>query len=245
MQARLDPSQHHKTKNARGYMHPVTQIGREFAFFSKTAAPTIDMGCAYGNTVIAALDAGATSIFACDMEGQHLDTLADQLNETEKQRVIFKQDTLPEGFDFSNNSIAGIHASLILPYLNEQELDESLGKFYQWLKPGGKLFILCYSIYIRELVNSVFETEYAMRLESGRKWPGYLEDFSKYSSDEFDPSAFPVTLHFFDKNVIAPTLERIGFTIESAEYLDGQTNGAVEDTWHDGREFVGVVAMKP
>lgn len=244
MQVRLDPRQHHETMNTRGYMHPVTQIGKAFASFSKTASPTIDMGCAYGNTVIAALDAGAENIIACDMEKQHLDGLSHQLNDAEKQRVTFKQGILPDGFDFTNNSIAGIHASLVLPYLNEQELDKALGKFYQWLKPGGKLFILCYSIYIRELVNTKFETEYARRLKSGRKWPGYLEDFSEYSADKFDATAFPMTLHFFDRNVLVPVLEKLGFTIESAEYIDGKTNGAVEDTWYDGREFISVIAKK-
>ena len=250
MKTRLDPSQHHKTKNARGFMHPISNIGREFIFFSKTASPTIDMGCAYGNTVIAALEAGAQDVIACDMEEEHLRDLSDQLSESEQQRVTTKQGVFPNGFDFTPSSISGIHASLILPYLTEQELDEGLQNFYQWLKPGGKLFVLCYSIFIKELVNPYFEAEYQKRRDTGRKWPGYLEDFSKYSytdgaPNEHDASAFPLALHFFDTDVFVRALENLGFIIEFAEYLDGPANGAVEETWHDGREFVGIIARKP
>ena len=245
----VDPAQHYKTKNAKGFMHPITQLGREFISFSKTATPVIDMGCAYGNTVMAVLDAGVGHIIACDMEEGHLAVLSDQLDEPEKQRVTLKQGVLPHGFDFAADSIAGIHVSLVLPYLNEQELDEALSHFYQWLKPNGKLFILCYSIFIKELVNPYFEAEYKKRCAAGREWPGYLDDFSKYSYtddvlNEQDTSAFPMALHFFDKEVLVKALQALGFIIECAEYLDGPANGAVEETWYDGREFIAVIARK-
>lgn len=247
---RLDPTTHHKTKNAKGFMHPVTIIGKEFAFFSKTATPVADIGCAYGNTVLEALDQGAQQVIACDMEQQHLSILLEQLTESEKPRVTLKLGKLPNKFDFAPNSLAGIHASLVLPYLTEKELDQSLLNFYQWLKPDGKLFILCYTIFIKELVNPHFEAEYKKRKEEGKKWPGYFEDFNKYSytdgvPSEQDTSAFPVALHFFDIDTLVRALQDLNFVIESAEYLDGKTNGAVEETWHDGRELMGVIARKP
>jgi SAM-dependent methyltransferase len=249
MKPHLDPTLHHKTQNKRGFMHPITQIARDFILFSQQESPTLDMGCAYGNTVIAALDAGAKHVIACDMEQAHLDGLAAQLDAAQRKRVTLKQGVLPQGFDFTPGSIAGIHASLVLPYLSAQELDDCLNKFYQWLKPEGKLFILGYSIFIKEFANPHFEAEYEKRCAEGRKWPGYLEDFSLYSytdgvRNELDAATFPMALHFFDLDVFVPILQHLGFAIEFAEYLDGPSNGALEDTWHDGRELVGIVVRK-
>jgi Methyltransferase domain len=231
-------------------MHPITQIAQDFIRFSQQESPTVDMGCAYGNTVIAALEAGARQVIACDMELTHLNTLADQLDASQKQRVILKQGVLPAGFDFAAESIAGIHASLVLPYLSEQELDACLNKFYLWLKPEGKLFILSYSIFIQEFANPHFEAEYKKRCAEGRKWPGYLEDFSVYSytngvRNELAAATLPAALHFFDLDILVPILQHLGFVIEFAKYLDGPSNGAMQDTWYDGREFVGIVAKKP
>jgi hypothetical protein len=36
-----------------------------------------------------------------------------------------------------------------------------------------------------------------------------------------------------------------GFNIEWAGYLDGKVNGAVPETWYDGREYLGIIAVKP
>ncbi len=250
MKPHLDPTLHHKTQNKRGFMHPLTKIAQDFILFSQQESPTIDMGCAYGNTVIAALDAGAKEIIACDMEQAHLDMLAEQLDASQRQKVTLKQGVLPHGFDFAPESIAGIHASLVLPYLSVQELDECLDKFYRWLKPGGKLFILGYSIFIKEFVNPYFEAEYKKRCAEGPKWPGLLEDFSQYSytdgvRNELDVATLPAALHFFDIDIFVPALQQLGFVIEFAEYLDGPSNGALADTWHDGRELVGIVARRP
>lgn len=250
MKTELDPTQHHKTKNARGFMHPFSEIGRKFVLFSKTSSPSMDIGCAYGNTVIAAIEEGAENVIACDMEQTHLDILREQLEPDQLAHLTTKQGQLPDGIDFPDNSIASIHASHILEYLKPDEVDRGLEKFFHWLKTGGKLFILCYTVHILELANQIFTKEYQRRIEAGEKWPGYLEDFNKYSytddiHNEHDTSAFPIALHMFDVPVFVRALKELGFIIEFAEYLDGRTNGAVEETWHDGREYVGIVACKP
>lgn len=246
----LNPNKHYQTKNARGVMHPISEIGRKFIEFSITVQPVIEMGCAFGNIAIAALEAGTNSLIACDMEQQHLDFLRNQID-TSINKLITKQGIFPQGFDFSENSVSAIHASHILEYLNGEDIDVGLEKFHRWLKPGGKLFILCYTVHILELANQKFREEYQRRIDNKIKWPGYLEDFNKYSmmpdnsEPEYGSSAFPTALHFYDLPILKQALEAQGFIIEFAEYLDGKENGAVKDTWHDGREYVGIVALKP
>jgi hypothetical protein len=71
------------------------------------------------------------------------------------------------------------------------------------------------------------------------KWPGYLENYNA----EDDPY-FPPSLHFYDLPILKQALENAGFSIEFCEYLDGKANHAVEEIWHDGREYLGVIAFK-
>jgi SAM-dependent methyltransferase len=261
---RLDTTKHYKTKNSRGFMHPISEIGKKFVLFSSTAkSSVVDMGCAYGNTTIAALDAGAKAVIACDMEQEHLDALHNQLEGTPvATSLTTKQGVFPNGFYFAANSLEAIHASHILEYLNGDEVEQGLANCFRWLRPGGKLFILTYTIYILELANDKFQTEYDERIKAKVKWPGYLEDFDKFcdSADQgqtsgepkdnkdkidADDSPFPSALHMYDLPILKRYLETLGFIIEHADYLDGRSNGAVKETFHDGREYVGVIARKP
>lgn len=251
MTKKLDPTQYHKTNNARGYMHPLSEIAQKFILASKKTTPVMDMGCAYGNTVIAAIEAGAKHVIACDMEQSHLDAILKQLNNQQLQHITIEQGQFPEGFQFEENSIGAIHASHVLAYLNGSEVDAGLEKFYYWLKPNGQLYILCYTIFMKELVNDHFQNEYHHRIRNAEKWPGYLVDFNHYSempNDEsisrIDSNALPKSLHVFELPFLVNALTKLGFIIEFADYLDGSKNGAVEETWHDGREYLGIIARK-
>jgi len=119
-------------------------------------------------------------------------------NSPQKDSLVTQQGNFPADFNFDANSIGSILASHLLPYLCPEEIDVGLQKFYTWLKPGGKLFILSYTVFMKELVNEKFEREYKRRLENKIKWPGYLENFNEFSYP-FEPlieaeSAFPVAL---------------------------------------------------
>ena len=148
--------------NKRGYMHPLSKLSENFVIYSASAnASVVDMGSAYGNATLAALTAGAKTVIACDMEEEHLTILSSEAKKQALQKnLITKKGNFPDGFDFPNHSIAAIHASHILEYLDEKEIDRGLRHFYNWLQPGGKLFIICYSIHIAELANGVFQQQY-------------------------------------------------------------------------------------
>lgn len=250
----LTANRYQKTKNERGYMHPLSSLTQRFVEFSASAClPVMDMGCAYGNTVIAALEKGANTVIACDMAKEHLAVLQQSVAGTPyASRLVTKQGVFPGDVYFDKASLAAIHTSHMLPYLTGTEVEQGLAQFFHWLAPGGRLFIVCYSRFIRELMNDVFQQEYACRLEKKMQWPGYLENFDDYSwlpEDplEFatEPSSFPTALHVYDIPVLQSALIAQGFEIEWADYLDGKTNGAVPETWYDGREYLGIIAVKP
>jgi SAM-dependent methyltransferase len=233
------------TQNQRGAMHPISELSQQFVAFAATAnAPVVDIGCAYGNTVIAALRAGAKEVIACDMERAHLDDVQEQVYDTPyATHVTVKLGIFPDEIDFAEHSLAAIHASHLFPYLTGEEVELGLSQCYRWLQHGGKLFILTYTIHILELDNEQFHQEYTQRIKAGMKWPGYFIDFNKYSN-QAPVDYVPKTLHFFDKEHFVTAIKQAGFVIEHAEYLDGKTNGAMADTWHDGREYLAIVARK-
>lgn len=250
----LTANPYRKTKNQRGYMHPLSSLTQRFVEFCATVhLPVMDMGCAYGNAVIAALEKGANTVIACDMAEEHLAVLQKNVAEMAyASRLITKQGVFPRDIYFEKGSLAAIHTSHMLPYLTGAEVEQGLAHFFHWLAPGGKLFIACYSRFIRELMNDVFQQEYARRLEQKMRWPGYLENFDAYSylADEpadfaSEASAFPTALHVYDIPVLQAALITQGFDIEWADYLDGKINDAVPETWYDGREYLGIIAVKP
>lgn len=248
MLSRLDPNQHHLTKNKRGAMHPLSQVSKSFTLFAATAKkPVADMGCAFGNTVLEAIDQGAKLVIACDMNQEHLNITQAQLEERNRDRLNIKLGLFPNGFDFQPNSLSAIHASHIFEYLNGEEAEQAIRNCFEWLEKGGKLFIVTYSIYICELINEKFEVEYQQRLERGVKWPGYLSNINEFSSSpDKEESLVPSALHFYELVSLKRALELAGFILEFSEYLDGRTNGAHESTWHSsGKEYIGIIAIKP
>lgn len=211
----------------------------------------VDLGCAYGIASIAALEAGARHVIACDIEQEHLDALKNnvmqELNALQNNLTL-KRGCFPDEIDFERNSIGAVLCSYSLPYLTKDELDRGLEKIFKWLKPGGKLFIVSYTVFIEKLSNDKFKAEYQKRLDLGIKWPGYFEDFKKFiSSNDHNlvDNALPGRLHYFDIPELIRELVSVGFGIEKAEYLDGKSNGAVTESILDGRELLGIIAKKP
>ncbi len=241
---------HRDTQNHRGVMHPFSSTTKQFIAYASECndadAMIMDMGCAYGNVVNAALNAGANHIIACDMAQEHLDVVKSDLATENLSKLSTHQGVFPQDYSFNHSSVQAIHASHILEFLNGSELMAGLAKFHNWLCPGGKLFIVCYSIFIKELDNSTFKTEYQSRKISNVAWPGYLENYNNYitiEDSEID-DLFPSAFHLYEKEILESALAQAGFSIESSVYLNGRDNGAVEYTWHDGREYIGIVATR-
>lgn len=237
-------------------MHPLSTINRQFASFSVKKI-VIDMGCAYGNTTITALKAGAEKVIACDMEIQHLEQVKIQAeNENLASHLEIVQGIFPNDYEFTHNTIDAFHASHIFEFLNGNAVETALNKIFSWLKPNGKLFMLTYTIFVKELDNLIF------RKEDGIKWPGFFENYNNYcteideiSNDDNDHIEMGETddfieeidsnFHMFELDIVKHALEKVGFMIQKINYLDGKTNAAMKETWLNGRELLGLVAYKP
>lgn len=240
---------HEETQNKHGFMHPLSELSLSFIQYAATIeAPVLDLGCSYGIASIKAIKAGAKNVIACDMEQKHLDILqkrALDLN-ISTANLTLKLGKFPDEVDFENNSIGAILTSYMLSFLTLDELEKGLVKIFNWLKPNGKLFVGLYTIYIKKFSNEIFKEEYRKRITQGQKWPGYFEDFKQFSLSEIESNnALPSKIHYFEKDSLTKALTDVGFIIESANYLDGKSNGAVADSINDGREILSIIAKKP
>lgn len=241
---------HEATENGCGYMHPLTETSEQFVeYSSRIHNPVVDLGCAYGVATIAAAKAGASQIIACDIDNKHLQVLKRRASLMDlDSKIITKSGKFPQETAFPRNSIGAVLTSLMLPYLTVEELEIGLEQILSWLVPDGKLFIVTYTVHIKEFANENFQRGYQQRLRNNITWPGYFEDFNLFSNmaeENVIKSSVPLRLHFFDLPPLIKYLEKIGFKIESAKYLDGKLNGAVTETLYDGREMLGIVARKP
>lgn len=239
---------HQETKNNRGFMHPLSELSLSFIdYAAKIKDPVLDLGCAYGIASIEAIKAGATNVIACDMEAKHLEYLKQEaLNLNQLARhLTLKLGRFPDEIDFGENSLGAILTSYMLSFLTPNELEIGLNKIFTWLKPGGKIFIALYTIFIDKFCDELFMKEYTRRVNLGQKWPGYFENFKQFALPSPSNAGLPQRVHYFEIAPLVTELTNIGFTIDMAKYLDGRLNGAVLDSINDGREILGIIATKP
>ena len=134
--------------NGRGFMEQdLNNISKSFVEeSSELEGLSLDVGCAYGIASIAALKKGS-KVLASDMDQAHLDILLKETPEELKDNLTTKLGTLPN-IDFKNESFITIHCSRCLHFLTPNELIETLRNMYNWIQPGGRIYLItdtCYS----------------------------------------------------------------------------------------------------
>ncbi len=230
------------TMNGTGFMFTVLDdFAREFIDYAATLdEPVLELGCAYGVATLPALAKGAT-VVASDLSQQHLDILLDEAPPRDRDRLTCVQAELP-GAEFPAGHFGAILCSRVLHFLDGAAVDASVKKMFQWLRPGGKLFLVADTPYgIWRKFAPVFEA----RLARGDRWPGIMVALENYLPQ--GPTGRPVKGPPF-MNLMAPELlarcaQEAGFETVRAEYIDRSDFSGLGRM--DGRENTGLVALKP
>jgi len=195
-------------------------------------------GAAYGVATHLALKKGAF-VTANDSEQKHLDLLYEHA----PQEFLFALDLapgkLPQGLDFPNNTYDVIYSSRMIHFLTGEEAEICIEKFFNWLKEGGKMFIVAESPYLG--CYSSFIPIYEERKKQGNLWPGLIEDTSLFQSIRYNN--IPKLLNFFDPDVFKRVSEKFGFIVEKCELINRAD--FPPELRYDGRESVGLIASKP
>lgn len=230
------------TKNKKGFTYQLTSFGKAFInFASKSTKPVMDIGAAYGVATLPALLAGA-KVIAVDIEDNHLRALEESVNGPLRARLHTVQKRFPD-FDVPSESIGAVYMSQVLPFLTGDEIETGAKKIYDWLVPGGEVFVVSFTPYISHVKS--FVPLYEMKKEKGVRWPGYISDLSSFSDHPDIFSQLPNQIHHIDADDLRYAFESAGFVIKEMRYF-GEEEGPLPDGIRmDGRERVGMIACKP
>lgn len=222
---------------ATKFLDPFSQL---FVDYAKNAeAPCLDIGAGFGVATLAALKQGAKMV-ANDIDQRHLDIIqaeAEKINCV--QNLQLSLGLFPQQLRFDANSIAGILICRVLHFYPGAVIEEGLKQCYNWLKPGGKIFIVADSIYHGVIKDSL--PIYFTRKAAGEPFPGIIPNLNKIMPPEFGKH-LPEIFHVFDKEVLKRVLLNAGFTIERIEYFARPDYPSISQ--NDGREGIATIAVK-
>ena len=228
-----------KTKNAMGIMTTeLSPVANKFIDNAKSAKrPILDIGSAYGVATHPALQNGAT-VIACDISELHLEILANTAPKETISRLILDNSSFPIQTNYGHGSLSGILISLVLHFLDGDAIENGLKKCYNWLEPGGQLYIVVMT------PNLSFYTkawpEYRKNVAVGKKWPGIFNTIDLASDIFID--TLPSFVHLFDENVLVKAMKNAGFKVSYTDYFC--YNNFPDEHRNNGNEFIGVVGVK-
>ena len=231
-----------ETKNQKGFTYHLTSFGKAFInAAAKASKPVMDIGAAYGVATLPALLTGA-KVIAVDIEEKHLLSITNSVNDPLRNQLITLKERFPH-FDLLPQSLSAVYMSQVLPFLNGTEIEEGIQKIYDWLVPGGEVFVVSFTPYIDHV--SSFIPLYEERKRSGQRWAGSIDDLSRFSSYPSIYKNLPNQIHHVDLDDLRWICEKVGFAVKEARYFGEEEGPLPVGIRMDGRERVGLIAYKP
>lgn len=229
-----------RTLNGMGFMtSTLDDYSREFATFAPTApGPALDIGVAYGVASLAALLNGAI-VIANDVESRHLDILFNRTPLELRGHLRLMPGRFPQGVEIEENSIGAVLVSRVFHFFDGPSIELSVRVLYSWLQSGGKAFVTGESPYLRNF--QAFIPEYERKKSLGALWPGFVEDVMKMAPDR--GRSLPKAMNLLDPETLTRVFVQAGFCVEKVGFFARPE--FPEDIRLDGRESVGIIAVKP
>lgn len=229
------------TLNKMGYMNTEPEFYNEafIEFSAQSPDPCLEIGTAYGRTAIAALKKGA-KIIANDLSKEHLDILWQNTPEDLRANLALMPGAFPQALSIEDNTIGAVLSSRVLNFVEPDTLPHAIEKIYNCLKPGGRFFFLAGSPFMHNFFR--FLPEYWENKAKNVPWPGHLKNIPAYVPERAED--LPYFINLLDIETVSLLVNNAGFIIEKIGY-SGATSLHPDDMRLDGREHVGVIAVKP
>lgn len=215
---------------------------KDFIQYAKTLerdSHVAELGAAYGAVTQKLLNI-SLKVTVNDLDDRHINILLNSLSKNKKDNLSIVVGRIPNEVDFPENTFDAILAARVLQYLMPKDFVLALKKIKKWLKPGGKLFVVSKTPYIKILEN--FVPLYEKRKRMDLRWPGVIQNLQKYYVDETISHILPRSIHVFDPDILIRACDECGFLIERCSFID--RNDFPSDIKLSGREEVGLVATK-
>lgn len=228
------------TQNKMGYAMPfMNEYLRAFLDFSDLGdEPVLDIGAAYGFAAREVLKRGGR-VIANDLCGDHLAYLNAQVGVQSRNRLHLKVGHFPGDLFLQPNSVQAILASQVFHFLTGEEIELGVHKMYDWLMPGGRVFILAGTPYTGGLEK--FIPVYEKRKEENHPWPGEIKNILAWT-ESFWAKNLPLYMNFLDVDLLSKAFKKVGFVIKKCAFLE--RIDFPESIRFDGRENVGMIAEK-
>jgi SAM-dependent methyltransferase len=219
------------------YLDPISE---KFVAYCKTIdQPVLDIGAGYGTASLEVLNNATCPIIAEDIGIENLLILRKRSDPKHFDRLFLNSNRFPDQLELPPHSLGAVSICQVLHFLRGEEIDLGLQKIYDWLVPGGKLFIVTCSPFVSNLID--FVPIYEKRWAEGIAWPGMVENFRNLVTNEY--GNLPPFLHVIDERPMKAALIRAGFEIEEMTFVDRRKT--IPFLSLDGRESIGVIATKP
>lgn len=228
------------TLNQMGYMtSSLDPYSKAFVEYAKDAGgTTLEVGAAYGVATIEALKGGA-KVVANDLDSRHLQILKDRTPDYLRANLSLLPGRFPDDLEIFSESLSAILISRVLHFFDGPTLEHSARELFRYLRPGGKLFVVADTPYLKPFES--FLPEYFQRKASGTPWPGMIDQLRQRVTQR--ANQLPEFFHALDSEVLTRVFQKAGFEIEKTETF-AQTQYPT-DIQLDGREGVGCIAVKP
>lgn len=220
------------------YVDEVTQSYLDFTKQNK--GTMLEIAAGYGHVVIKALEAGASKVFANEIDAGQLAIIQSRVPAQYAGKVVAWLGEFPERVDFPQASFDGIYNARLFHFFDGNRIRAALTKMYRWQKPGGRLFLVNDAIY-RTIFKPLIPV-YERRVAAGAEWPGYIEDVRSLIPAYLHPDTFPATMNFMDPTVLTREFKRAGFEMVTAGFYPYTGTFALGRL--DGRELAGAIGTR-
>lgn len=230
---------------------PCDPVSQNFIEYAANGRTVLEIGAAFGAASLQALAKGAT-VFCNDIEPSNLAVVRNRyLQKSSVQKVFTSGDCnklvlVPGSFpdelaSLPKNFFDAILICRVLHFFSGSQIEKALQQLSDYLKPGGKLFIVCETPFLKNWQK--FIPEYEKRVEQGVKWPGEITNPSDFENSGRSAS-LPKFVHWITKEPLERSLTQSKFGVEHLSYID-RCGQFPSDLLLDGRESIGAVAAKP
>lgn len=196
----------------------------------------LEVGAAFGLATRMALTKGSSNLIANDLAPEHLKSLIESTEPNLHPRLITKPGSF---FDLSiqAGSLDGILCCRVLHFLTGPQLLQGLELFQTWLKPGGKLYLVVESPYMKPF--EPYISVYEKRKSEGVLWPG--EFYQTINNNGKLGSNLPEFFHVLDPEILERALYAFEMKIQHCDFFSRK---AFPELYLDGKESVGLVAER-
>lgn len=232
------------TLNKTGLMtHDRDPFSEAFIDFATVGQKTVlEVGAAYGITTILTLEKGVESggitYVANDIDPGHLRILQQETPDFLREHLYLNHASFPTEMNFSEGTFDAILLCRVIHLFTPEAMEEGLKKIYQWLKPGGRIYLTAMSPFHHGFKE--FLPVYNQRWKEKNDWPGVIKNFHDFFPKIKDIS--PQYVHIMDDRPLIAALERYNFNIDKSSFYDYDRPNKSKRT---GKEYYGVIASKP